>query len=123
MNQNPTAKRQDIAFVSFRLRESATRAVEALSAATATTRPQIRGHTLDVEMAKPPRERTNDDYRGGGGGGGRFGGGGGGGYPPRGRDDWGGSAGGGRRDYGGGRDRGSGGWDRGGACAFGVGWC
>lgn len=71
----PGAKRQDIAFVNYKERESARRAVEALGG----SRPQIRGQSLDVAMAKPPRERL-DDRRGG------YGGYGGGGYGDRDRD-------------------------------------
>jgi hypothetical protein len=99
VGQNPGAKRQDIAFVNFQARESATRAVDALGGGGGGEKPQVRGHTLDVEMAKPPRER--DDFRGRGGDGG--GGGGYGGYQQRGGGDW------GRRDYGGGGGGGGGG--------------
>lgn len=109
----PGAKRQDIAFVNYKERDSARRAVEAL----AGSRPQIRGQSLDVAMAKPPRERM-DDRRGGFGGG--YGGGGGGyGGRDRGRDQrdiyrregygGGGGYGGSGGDYWGRDDRGGGG--------------
>lgn len=114
VGQNPGAKRTDIAFINFRQREAAQRAVDALGGMGAGGKPQIRGQTLDVEMAKPPRDRDGGrgggdrDYRGGGGGGG-YGGGGGGGYGGQRdrRDDW------GRRDSGG---RSGGYGDRGGTC-------
>ncbi|KAM3572306.1 hypothetical protein VYU27_005693 [Nannochloropsis oceanica] len=52
--QAPNARRPDFAFVNYRDRESAIRALESLRV---EPRAQIRGHALDVEMAKPPKSQ------------------------------------------------------------------
>lgn len=58
--QAPNARRPDFAFINYRDRDSAIRALEALRV---EPKAQIRGHALEVEMARPPKNSMMQQQR------------------------------------------------------------